>query len=268
MAKIKWDQAGEHYYETGVKNAVLYLTDRDKESPTYGEYIEGYGWNGVSKISESPSGAEETAIYADDRKYLSLRSTEDFAGTIDAYTYPDEFAECDGSKDIAPGIAATQQKRRMFGLSYRTILGNDLDGDEYGYKLHLVYGATASPAAKDHSTVNESPEAVTMSWEFKTVPVEIGEGFKPSAKFTIDSTKIDPDKLKKIERILYGIDATAFDTTKTYAVGDYVTYETKTYVCKTAVTTPGAWDSSKWEEVTEVPGPRLPMPKEIIELMA
>lgn len=205
MSRIVWDGTGERYYETGVKQGVLYPVD-DK-----GVYSEGVAWNGLTGVTESPSGAEATPLYADDIKYLNLMSAEDFGATIEAYTYPDEFAECDGSVEIAPGVSAGQQSRKMFGMCYRTALGNDTDGTEYGYKLHLVYNALASPSDKGYATINDSPEAITFSWEVTTTPVTI-PGFKPSASLTINSTKVDAAKLKELEDILYGKDPTGADT--------------------------------------------------------
>lgn len=199
MPKLVWDKTGERYYETGVKQGVLYPID------TQGTYPKGVAWNGLTNVTESPSGAEATALYADDIKYLNLISTEEFGGTIEAYTYPDEFAECDGSASLATGVYIGQQPRKTFGLCYRTTVGNDVDNNNYGYKLHLVYGALASPSEKAYSTINDSPEAITFSWEFSTTPVNV-TGFKPTASITIDSTKVDPQKLAALEAILYGGD--------------------------------------------------------------
>lgn len=196
MSKLVWDQVGERLYETGTKKGVLYPFESNA-------YAKGVAWNGLTAVTESPSGAEATAIYADDIKYLNLRSAEEFGATIEAYTYPDEFAECDGSAYIAPGIKIGQQKRKMFGFSYTTTVGNDTEGDDHGYKIHLVYGATASPSEKSYQTINDSPEAITFSWEVATTPVEV-KGFKPTATLEIDSTKVDADKLKALEDILYG----------------------------------------------------------------
>lgn len=196
MSKLVWDQVGERLYETGTKKGVLYPFESNA-------YAKGVAWNGLTAVTESPSGAEATAIYADDIKYLNLRSAEEFGATIEAYTYPDEFAECDGSAYIAPGIKIGQQKRKMFGFSYTTTLGNDTEGDDHGYKIHLVYGATASPSEKSYQTINDSPEAITFSWEVATTPVEV-KGFKPTATLEIDSTKVAEDKLKALEGILYG----------------------------------------------------------------
>ena len=198
MSKIVWDKTGERYYETGVKNGVLYI-------PTGGVYSKGVAWNGLTAVTESPSGAEATPLYADDIKYLNLMSNEEFGATIEAYTYPDEFAECDGSASIATGVMIGQQNRKTFGLSYRTALGNDTVGNDYGYKLHLIYGALAAPSEKGYATINDSPEAITFSWEVTTTPVSV-TGFKPTASITIDSTKADPAKLAALEKILYGSD--------------------------------------------------------------
>lgn len=197
MAKLVWDKTGEKIYETGVKQGVLYPQD-DK-----GEYPKGVAWNGLTAITESPSGAEATALYADDIKYVNLRSAEEFGATVEAYTYPDEFAACDGSAELAPGVNIGQQKRQAFGLSYRTVVGNDVAENDYGYKLHIIYGATASPSEKAYASINDSPEAITFSWELTTTPVSI-DGFKPTASLTIDSTKVDAAKLKSLEAILYG----------------------------------------------------------------
>lgn len=197
MSKLKWDQIGERLYETGVDKVVLFPME------STGQYGTGVAWNGISAVNESPSGAEPTALYANNGKYLNLISNEDFAATIEAYTYPDEFEECDGSKEIAPGVVIGQQKRKVFGLAYRTLLGNDVDGNDHGYKLHLVYGCLAAPSENNHSTVNDSPEAGTMSWSVSTTPVEVADA-KPTATVTIDSTKADKSKLKKLEDMLYG----------------------------------------------------------------
>lgn len=197
MSKIVWDKTGERYYETGVKNGVLYLLGEGNA------YTKGVAWNGLTAVTESPSGAEASPLYADDIKYVNLMSAEEFGATIEAYTYPEEFAECDGSAAIATGVFIGQQKRKTFGLSYRTVIGNDVDNNDYGYKLHLIYGALAAPSEKAYATINDSPEAITFSWEVTTTPVEV-EGFKPTASVTIDSTKCDETKLKALEAILYG----------------------------------------------------------------
>ena len=196
MSKIVWDQTGERLYETGVNHGVLYI-------PTSGVYSKGVAWNGLTAVTESPSGAEPTALYADDIKYLNLMSAEEFACTIEAYTYPDEFAECDGSASLVAGVSIGQQPRKTFGLCYRTTVGNDVDGNAHGYKLHMVYGCLASPSEKAYATINDSPEANTFSWEVSTTPVNV-TGHKPTALLTIDSTKADPAKLAALEKILYG----------------------------------------------------------------
>jgi len=197
MSKLVWDKIGERYYETGVNQGVLYIRGEG------GTYPKGVAWNGLISVTESPSGAESTPIYADNIKYLNLISTEEFGATIEAYTYPDEFAQCDGSAEIATGVMIGQQNRKVFGLSYKTTLGNDVDGTDYGYKLHLIYGALAAPSEKGYSTINDSPEAITFSWEVTTTPVSV-TGFKPTASIMIDSTKADPTKLAALEDILYG----------------------------------------------------------------
>lgn len=197
MSKIVWDQTGERLYETGVKNGVLYLQGEG------GVYNKGVAWNGLTAVTESPSGAEATPMYADDIKYLNLVSAEEFGATIEAYTYPDEFAECDGSASIANGVYIGQQTRKTFGMSYRTVIGNDVDMNNHGYKLHLIYGALAAPSEKAYASINDSPEAITFSWEVTTTPVNV-TGLKPTASVTIDSTKCDPTKLAALEAILYG----------------------------------------------------------------
>ena len=199
MSKLVWDKTGERLYETGVKKGVLYPMDAQ------GAYPKGVAWNGLTNVTESPSGAEATALYADDIKYLNLMSNEEFGGTIEAYTYPDEFAECDGSASLATGVYIGQQPRKTFGFSYCTTIGNDVESNAHGYKLHLVYGALASPSEKAYATINDSPEAITFSWEFSTTPVNV-TGFKPTACLTIDSTKVDAEKLAALEKILYGDD--------------------------------------------------------------
>lgn len=195
--KLVWDNVGERFYETGVKNCALYLQNTD------GSYPKGVAWNGISAINESPSGAEASPIYADDTKYLNLISNEELSASIEAYTYPDEFSECDGSAEITTGITIGQQPRKSFGLAYKTTLGNDIVGNEYGYKLHLLYGCKAAPSEKAYSTINDSPEAITFSWEISTTPVNV-KGFKPTSNLTIDSSKVDPEKLAALETILFG----------------------------------------------------------------
>ena len=199
MATLTWDVQGERYYETGVSKGVLYPF---KE----GKYSKGVAWNGLTAVNENPSGAEPTPLYADNIKYLNLLSNEEFAATVEAYTYPDEFAECDGSAELAAGVSVGQQKRIPFGLSYVTKLGNDTDGQDHGYKIHLIYGALAKPTQKNYATINDNPEAITFSWELSTTPVAV-PNMRPTACITIDSTKVGSDKLKKIEDKLYGTES-------------------------------------------------------------
>jgi len=197
MPKLIWDETGKRFYETGVRQGVLY------PQTAQGTYPLGVAWNGLTAITESPSGAEANPIYADDIKYLNLVSVEELGATVEAYTYPDEFAVCDGSAELAEGVVIGQQKRHAFGLCYRTVLGNDLEEGDYGYKLHLIYGAMAAPSEKGYSSINDSPEAITFSWEITTTPVSV-PGFKPTASLTIDSTKVEAVKLAALEDILYG----------------------------------------------------------------
>ena len=199
MSKLVWDQTGERFYETGVKNGVLYVQEA-------GEYPKGVAWNGLTAVTESPSGAEASPLYADDIKYLNLMSNEEFGATIEAYTYPEEFGVCDGSAALSTGVYIGQQPRKTFGLCYRTTLGNDTEMNDYGYKLHLIYGALAAPSEKAYATINDSPEAITFSWEVSTTPVNVA-GHKPTACVTIDSTKVDEGKLKALEDILYGTES-------------------------------------------------------------
>lgn len=202
-SKLEWDAAGEHFYETGVKMGVLY-------PQVNGAYPKGVVWNGLTAVTESPSGADANAIYADDNKYLELRAAEEFGATVESYTYPDEFAECDGSASPVDGVRIGQQPRKPFGLCYRTIIGNDDKRDEYGYKIHLIYNATASPSERSYQTVNDSPEAITFSWEMTTTPVAV-TGYKNTACLTIDASKFttpeQKGKLAALEAILYGTPA-------------------------------------------------------------
>lgn len=267
MGKLTWDEVGKRFYETGVDHGVLY--------PVVGStYSTGVVWDGLSSINESPSGGEETAIYADNIKYLSMMSNEDFGLTIEAYQSPEEFDECDGTAEITTGIKIEQQSRRSFGLSYRTLIGNDTEDKDYGYKIHLVYGGKAQPSEKSRSTVNDSPEATTMSWEVKTTPVTIkavnpktGKPYKPTSHLTIDSTTVSQAVLSRLEDVLYGTDDvysltgdTAFETDKQYyelVNGEYV------------LTTDPAFDSSKtyYEKTAEATAPRLPLPDEVIKII-
>lgn len=202
--KTKWDQVGEKIYETGVDHGVLY------PQGVNGTYPKGVPWNGLINISENPTGAEANPIYADNIKYLNLISKEEFGATVEAYTYPDEFAACDGSAELAPGVTIGQQSRIPFGLSYRTLIGNDTDNTEHGYKIHLVYGAMAAPSEKAYASENDTPEPITFSWELTTTPVDV-PGFKPSATVVLDSTKVEAAKMKEIEDILYGTDGEGED---------------------------------------------------------
>ena len=202
MSRLVWDKTGERYYETGVKQGVLYVQDG-------GVYPKGVAWNGLTAVTESPSGAEATPLYADDIKYLNLMSAEEFGATIEAYTYPEEFAACNGEAALAQGVSIGQQARKTFGLCYRTSIGNDVDGNDHGYKLHLIYGALAAPSEKAYATINDSPEAITFSWEVTTTPVTVSTaGFKPTSYVVIDSTKADASKLTALEEVLYGKDGT------------------------------------------------------------
>lgn len=196
--KLEWDKTSERLYETGVDKCALYVYDSSKQA-----YGNGVAWNGVTGITESPSGAEPSAIYADNIKYLTLMSAEDYGGTINAYMYPTEFGECDGSAELKPGVMIGQQKRKSFGLAYRTKIGNDTEFDSHGYKLHLVYGCLASVSERTYNTINESPDALELSWEYSCTPVVV-DGFQPTAIVTIDSTKVDAEKLAALEKILYG----------------------------------------------------------------
>lgn len=273
--KLSWDNSGEHYYETGVKRGVLYVADSN------GAYPNGVVWNGLSSITESPSGAEANPIYADDIKYLNLYSAEDFGATIEAYSYPDEFAQCNGQASLATGVLLGQQDRKTFGVCYRTILGNDVDGDNYGYKIHIIYGAKASPSEKQFSSVNDSPEPITMSWEITTIPVNVA-GFKPTAYMEIDSTKADATKLAALEQILYGtpaVEAAAavyaavpadatFDNTKTYYTKDGTTYTEATGLASFANGTTYYTMTSAAVEAAAAVEARLPLPDEIATIMA
>ncbi len=198
MPKLEWDKTGERFYESGTKRGVLYVQNND------GSYGNGVAWNGLTAVSESPSGAEPTDLYADDAKYASMRSAETFGATIEAYTYPDEFAQCDGSAELVPGVMVGQQARKAFGFSYVTQVSNDVNLD--AYKIHLVYGATASPSEKAYTTINDSPDAITFSWTVETTPVNV-TGMKPTSTIVIDTRKLDSGKVKAIEDILYGTDS-------------------------------------------------------------
>lgn len=201
---LDWDAPVDRLYETGIDRVVLYKQDSS------GAYLKGVAWNGVTGVTESPSGADETALYADNIKYLSIRSAEQIGGTIEAYTYPDEWKECDGRRSLATGIEVSQQVRKSFGLAYRTILGNDIEDNDYSYKIHLFYNLTAAPSERAYATINDSPEAITFSWELTSTPINMPNGLKASALITIDASKADPEALAELEQILYGTPA---DTT-------------------------------------------------------
>lgn len=266
MSKLVWDADGQRFYETGVSHGVFYPKTQN------GAYTPGVAWNGLTGVTESPSGAEPTDLWADDMKYLTLRSSEQFGFTIEAYTYPDEFEACNGTVELAPGVKAGQQPRKAFGFCYRTVVGNDIDYDDHGYIIHLVYNATVSPSEKSYATINDSPEAITFSWEGTTNPMIVEGLTKAVAKLDIDSRTAVAAKLAALEAILHGADE--FSAAKTYAVGDIVEHTTgegtsavtKAYVCSTEVSTAGDWDSSSWTEIAEA-GPRLPLPTEIKTLM-
>lgn len=197
MAKLEWDKTGERLYETGISHGVVY------PQATGGTYPKGAAWNGLTAVTESPSGAEPSPLYANNIKYLNLMSVEEFGFSIEAYTYPDEFAECNGEKEMTTGVKLGQQKRKTFGMTYRSLIGNDTEGDAHGYKLHLVYGALAAPSEMAHNSVNDNPEAATMSWECSTTPVSVA-GFQPTSHIVIDSTTANPTKLAELEKKLYG----------------------------------------------------------------
>ena len=200
MAKLVFNNVGERLFETGVKNGVLYVMGED------GTYENGVVWNGLTAVTESPSGAETTPLYADDVKYVVIYAAEEFGATVEAYTYPEEFEECDGSASIFEGITIGQQTRKSFGMCYKTSVGNDVQGQDFGYKIHIIYGAKAAPSEKSYSTINDSPEAVTFSWELSTVPVPV-EGFNPTATMVIDSTRVPAEKMTLIENKLYGTES-------------------------------------------------------------
>ena len=257
--KLAWDKAGERFYETGVEQGALYIQDG-------GAYPNGVAWNGLTGVTESPSGAEPTALYANDSKYLSLLSTEEFGATIEAYTYPDEFAQCDGSAEIAKGVKIGQQTRKPFGMAYKTLIGNDVDNN-HGYLLHTIYGAMASPSEKAYATVNDSPEAITFSWELSTTPVNV-TGYKPTASMTIDSRTADPTKLKALEDIIYGTDPTVTQSEPANWSTNWKDYYKKVgdeFQKLEDVSAP-TWAAATYYEGGNAP--RLPLPDEIMTLMA
>lgn len=264
MSKLVWDESGNRTFETGVDHGVLYPVDNS------GAYPSGVAWNGLTSISESPSGAEDTALYADNIKYLNLKSAEEFGMTIEAYTYPDEWEQCDGTATLADGVKLGQQSRKGFGLSYRTKIGNDTDGDAHGYKLHLVYGCSASPSERSYQTVNDSPEAITFSWEISTTPVLL-DGYKAVSLITIDSTKADPTKLANLENILYGSEDTYTEFSGSTFESD-VTYYTRSGSAGSYVYTPTQdvtpQSGTTYYTKTEAAGARLPLPSEVKTLFA
>lgn len=261
MPKLIWDDTAEREYEIGVDHGVLYVHN----GTSYGA---GVAWNGLTSVSESPEGGEPNDIYADNIKYGTLRSAEDYKGTIAAYMFPDEWYECDGS--VKPtgtkGLHFSQQTRKMFGFTYRTKIGNDTQGEDYGYKLHIVYGASASPSQKDYQTINDSPDAIELSWDFSTVPVPV-PGYKPLAHIVIDSTEADAGPLAALEALLYGIDTVntpTYDQTSAYQPGDVVKKDTTYYAAKEAVSA-GTWNAAKWVALDDG-GPKLPTPSELITM--
>ena len=270
MTKLLWDQIGDRLYETGTDRGVLYLQAAN------GTYPSGVAWNGLTGIDESPSGADKTDLWADNLKYLSLRAAEDFGYTIKAYTYPEEFEECDGSRSPAEGLVVYQHPRKTFGMSYRTLVGNDVMGTEYGYKIHCVYGSTVSPSSRSYSTVNDSPEAIEFSWEASTIAVPITEveGLKATAEVTIDSTKVSAEKLAAIEAILYGDDGTATYTEfsgSTFAANtDYYTRsgtEGHYVYTKTSDSEPAQGTTYYTKSVSGDSTARLPLPDELIQIL-
>lgn len=265
MSQLSWDLTSEHLYETGTDHGVVYPADDN------GTYPKGYAWNGITGWTESPSGADETALYADNIKYLSLRSAEEFGATLTAYTYPDAFAKLDGSDTPADGVKIYQQARRSFGLSIRTLIGNDVKSNDYGYMLHLVYGLTASPSERAYSTVNDSPEAIEFSWELKSVPASI-TGYKPTSVITIDSTKANAKNLRTLERVLYGTSAgEVYDPTYDETVVEGKTYyklENGTYTAVSPEIGDNPKSSGWFEKVTLTDtDARLPLPDEVIGIL-
>lgn len=267
MAKLVWDEIGKHLYETGTRMGVLY------QQASNGTYPNGVAWNGLRSIEQTPSGGDETKLYADDIKYLGLRAAEDFGGTIGAYTYPDEWAECDGSAQVAPGVSIMQQPRKAFGLCYRTVLGNDTEFESYGYKLHLVYNSTASPSSRSYETINDSPAAIEFSWEFSSTPVNV-TGYKSTACLELDSTKVAADKLQALEAILYGSDGTATYTEFSGSeFADNTEYYTRSgteghYVyTKTSDDAPAQGTTYYTKSVSGATTARLPLPDEVFTIL-
>ena len=259
---LKWDQTGERLYETGIDRGVIYPQSEA------GDYPMGEAWNGLTSVTESPSGAEPTALYANNGKYVNLISAEEFAATIGAYTFPDAFAACNGLMELAPGVFAGQQTRKPFGMTYRSLIGNDIQKEAYGYKLHFVYGALAAPSESAYNTINDSPEASEMSWEVSTTPVDVPGG-KPSAKIVVDSTKATPAQLKALEDIIYGKDYELTTTQPDDWAENYAQYFEKSGSEFTAVSGSGvapSWAENKY--YTGKVDARLPLPTEIATIMA
>lgn len=270
---LVWDQTGERKYETGVDRGVLFPFDSANN-----QYGTGVAWNGLTGVTETPSGAEETKLYADNIKYISLRSAEEFGGTIEAYTYPDEWEACDGSASLATGVRIGLQPRSMFGLSYRTIVGNDVKGEAYGYKLHLVYGATVSPSEKAYATINDSPEAITFSWEFTTTPIEVGTinnvVYKPTSILTIDTTDLtqglESTALANLEGMLYGTTENLYYAALDVTSENFADKKTSLYTKSgsTYSSAASATYSSSETYYYKVTGPMLPMPKTVYDLFS
>lgn len=267
MARLVWDKTGEHYFETGTKQGVCYPQAND------GTYPKGEAWNGLRSVSMNPTGAEATELFADDIKYLNIISTENLEGSIGAYTYPDGFAECNGEKELVPGVVIGQQARKPFGFCFRSVFGNDTQGNDHGYKLHLIYGATVSPSEKGYETVNDSPDAIEFSWDYKTTPVAV-EGFKPTASLEIDSTKVDATKLADLEAVLYGDDGTAtyteFSGSEFAANTDYYTRsgtEGHYVYTKTSDSTPAQGTTYYTKSVNGATTARLPLPDEVASIL-
>jgi len=256
--RLQWDETGSKFYETGLDRGVLYPLSNA------GTYDAGVSWEGLTAVNENPSGAEPQKYYADNILYATIMSAEEYAATIECYQTPDEFDACDGTAELATGIEIGQQTRQKFGFAYRTKIGNDVNA-ELGYKIHIVYNCLASPSGKDHKTINDNPELDSLSYEITSDPINV-TNFKPTSTLIIDSTKVSAANLTALEDVLYGIDAKAFDATKTYEVGDYCTHESKTYKCTTAITVAGDWDADKWTEV-ENAGARLPLPDEVLTII-
>lgn len=266
MSRLEWDKVGEHYYETGCDQGVIY--------PLTGTtYDKGEAWNGLTTVTQSPSGAEPTALWADNIKYLNIMSAEEFGGTFECYTYPDAFKECNGEKTVAPGLTIGQQNRKSFGFAYRSIKGNDTMSNAYGYKLNLIYNCLASPSEKSYATVNDSPEAGTFSFEFKTTPVNV-TGSKPTSILVVESDKADPTKLATLESILYGSDGTvSYNEFTGSAFEEDVTYYERTGTVGSYVYTPTqdtSYNDQKTYYVKVITGatdPRLPLPDEVISIL-